>query len=143
MNLLKKNNLIFFLGVGGLIPFWGLSIVPIFDDTLVYLVTELQVFYGAVILSFLGGVHWGVQLVKGEKTNWKQLAWGVSPSLIGWLALSLPIKWGIIALVIGLVISLIVDLRFFNAPSYHCYKQIRLLLTIMAVAAIIINLILS
>jgi hypothetical protein len=46
--------------------------------------------YAAVILSFLGAVHWGVVLA--APTTTPQLArsflmWGVVPALLGWLAL--------------------------------------------------------
>ncbi len=47
--------------------------------------------YGAVILSFMGAVHWGLIISPGaggggkEATRWLSL--GVIPGLLGWLAL--------------------------------------------------------
>ncbi|MDB5373053.1 MAG: hypothetical protein JWP04_1695 [Belnapia sp.] len=49
--------------------------------------------YGMVILSFLGGVHWGFALRAPEaeaRYAAPRLGLGVLPSLIGWAALMLP-----------------------------------------------------
>lgn len=45
--------------------------------------------YAAVILGFLGAVHWGLAL-HDPKPAPERLVGGVLPSLVGWLALSLP-----------------------------------------------------
>ena len=49
--------------------------------------------YGAVILSFLGGVRWGMA-VDGSKfppsSAWYHYTWSVTPSLMAWAALCLP-----------------------------------------------------
>ena len=46
-----------------------------------------QLAYGIVILSFLGGLHWGAAMLRPgltEADTKKALAWGVTPSLIAW-----------------------------------------------------------
>ena len=55
--------------------------------------TAAVIAYGAVILSFLGAVHWGA-LVGGAAPRPEAIKWagriltlGVLPSLVGWLAL--------------------------------------------------------
>ena len=46
--------------------------------------------YGAVILSFLGGVRWGAALnLRPAEARARELAWAVVPSLVAWIALSL------------------------------------------------------
>ena len=86
------------LGLAGLIPFVACALAAVSrpDDEAARWLGAL-VAYGAVILAFLGGVHWGLVLrlpveaaplprSRGESA---QLALGVAPSLIGWLALLL------------------------------------------------------
>ncbi|MEM7027758.1 MAG: DUF3429 domain-containing protein [Pseudomonadota bacterium] len=78
-----------YLGYGGLAPFLLALAGIIFSDV------KLQDFYvhaftaySAVILSFIGAVHWGF-ILKNETVPNKQtlLSISVIPALIGWLAL--------------------------------------------------------
>ena len=86
------------LGAGGLVPFLACGLgsvtaggaVPA-DRALLALVE-----YAAIILSFLGAVHWGMALAGPGATgggSWRRgadslrLALGVLPALIGWAAL--------------------------------------------------------
>lgn len=49
-----------------------------------------QVTYGAVMLSFLGALHWGMEIAGyGGHKGSKRLALGVAPTLIGWSTLAL------------------------------------------------------
>ena len=52
------------LGYGGLLPFiaCGLSMLLLPDAGMRHVAGRVLVGYGAVILSFLGGVHWGLVL---------------------------------------------------------------------------------
>lgn len=62
--------------------------------------------YGAVILSFLGAVHWGLALHAREgeaAAAWPRLGFGVLPSLIAWVALLLPARPGLALLAIAVV----------------------------------------
>ena len=76
------------LGLAGLLPFLlcGLLAVGQDGDRAAFALVG----YGAVILAFLGGVHWGFALREpaagGERAR---LTLGVVPSLVGWLALLL------------------------------------------------------
>jgi hypothetical protein len=86
------------LGFAGLIPFLVCSLASIAGngpaDTARYLTALIG--YAAVILAFLGGVHWGFVLspmpgdpdVAAGRTR-ARLVLGVAPSLVGWLALLL------------------------------------------------------
>jgi hypothetical protein len=85
------------LGLMGLLPFFAFATLAwLPEDAVVGHVGAAQlaqralVAYAAVILSFLGAVHWGVVLA--APTTTPQLArsflmWGVVPALLGWLAL--------------------------------------------------------
>lgn len=84
------------LGVAGLIPFifCGIGALSAEPTRAAHMMTALLA-YGAVILSFLGAVHWGfalgTQAADETKSESRRLALGVLPSLAGWVALLLPI----------------------------------------------------
>jgi hypothetical protein len=57
--------------------------------------------YGAVILSFLGAVHWGLLLRAQDAALQARLAVGVLPALAGWVALLLPDRYALALLVVA------------------------------------------
>lgn len=75
------------LGVAGLIPFFGLSLGVglVGDPVLAERMTLAFVFYAAAILSFLGGVGWGLAMNETDAAQ-RGLAFGISivPALIAW-----------------------------------------------------------
>lgn len=71
------------LGWAGVLPFFALALLawlPPWRDP----AAQALLAYGAVILSFLGGVRWGRAMASGAGTG--QFAAAVVPSLWGWLA---------------------------------------------------------
>jgi hypothetical protein len=80
------------LGHAGLIPFVACAAVMLAlpDAGTRQLAGRILIGYGAVILSFLGGVHWGLVLRAAPGRGASMLAVGVVPSLLGWVALLLP-----------------------------------------------------
>lgn len=48
-------------------------------------VEAVQITYGAIILSFLGALHWGMEFAKyGGQVGYERLIIGVVPVFIGW-----------------------------------------------------------
>ena len=102
------------LGIAGLIPFavLGYGAIAGYDDR----AAQALAAYGAVILAFLGGVHWGFALPepsgRGERAR---LSLGVVPSLIGWVALLLGIaisaEAGLALLLVGFAGLTVVESR--------------------------------
>ena len=81
------------LGAAGLLPFLAcaLGAVATTDGTAQRLLLAL-IAYGAVILAFLGGVHWGFELGGPPSVAERaRLVGGVLPSLVGWAALLIPL----------------------------------------------------
>jgi hypothetical protein len=87
------------LGLAGLLPFLGAGLLALGNDPVAAgRGLGALVAYGAVILAFLGGVHWGTALAEpvgypAPQTAGIQrarLGLGVVPSLVGWVALLLP-----------------------------------------------------
>lgn len=104
------------LGVAGLIPFVGCALAALggAEDRARLLILAL-VGYGAVILAFLGGVHWGFALTdEPPRALRPRLGLGVVPSLIGWAALLVAPFLPAIALAVliaGFIATAVVEAR--------------------------------
>ena len=102
------------LGIAGLIPFAACGYGAVIDTG--EHAAEALAAYGAVILAFLGGVHWGFALPepsgRGERAR---LGLGVVPSLVGWIAMLLVIavnaEAGLALLAVGFVAMTVVEAR--------------------------------
>jgi hypothetical protein len=80
------------LAIAGLLPFLGLSASCATGGTAWFgsgqQLVGAEIGYGAVILSFLGGIRWGAALNESNAVVQSfGLAMSVIPSLIGWAAL--------------------------------------------------------
>ena len=50
-----------------------------------HVLEHVQITYGAIILSFLGAIHWGMEFSKlGGEFGYRRLALGVIPVLYAW-----------------------------------------------------------
>ena len=127
-----------FLGALGAIPFIGCAIAATYLEGVqrAEVIFALNA-YGAAILSFLGGIQWGLAIAVGGG-NLRRLGVSVVPSLIGWAALLLPTGPGAIVMAAGFVCVLLIDIRasrIQQAPSW--YPKLRWPLTVVAVSAIL------
>mgnify|MGYP006186821673 CR=1 FL=1 len=131
----REHALIHNLGYAGLIPLVGLAL-------LVWLVTpDLQAWvalalaaYAALIVSFLGGIHWGI--------GWSQLAqapdskthfiWGVVPSLLAWPGLVMPPYAGLAWLGLVLLVCYGVDRRLYTQAGLGAWLKLRFRLSAVA-----------
>ena len=78
------------LGIAGLVPFavCALEALSTTDPARATRFVAALIFYGAVTLAFLGGVHWGLVLEAGPTVRERaRLLLGIASSLVGWLAL--------------------------------------------------------
>ena len=139
MNVLPSTSApkhVSLLGYGGLLPFIFLALLipfsldhrPLFEIALVN--------YGAVILSFVGALHWGfamtAQGMSADQGRYRFI-WSVIPALIAWIATLLPMPLGYLLLVIGFVVHLRHDkqlARVMSLPAW--YLPMRLRLTLVA-----------
>jgi hypothetical protein len=128
----------FWLGAGGLIPFvviasamWALP-----DHAPVLRIWLID--YAAVMLSFAGGLHWGLSMLHPEMTEQDRsvfMAWSVVPAVVGWISLLMPLaKTSLILLITTFVIQYAADRQLaqrFQLPSW--YLRLRVGLTAVAV----------
>ena len=128
------------LGYGGLIPFITLALLSSMDRGRGAFWHGCLVAYGAVILSFVGALHWGFAMVlEGISSRQRNalLAWSVVPSLIAFVALIVHPIVGDILLVIGFLMHVWQDRRLSasaNLPAW--YVPLRLRLSAVAIVCV-------
>lgn len=128
------------LGVAGVLPFFALAILP-HTPVAPKIPESALLAYGAVILSFLGGVLWGMSLNGNDTTNGapRRLIIGVIASLVGWGALLLPLTAGLLTLAASFLALLAVDYILYRS-SYipPWYLRLRISLTLIVSATLMI-----
>lgn len=99
-------------GLAGLIPFVATAVAAwMVQPQWLDLTVMVQVTYAAVILSFLGAVHWGTAMTgrgaRGDPraaSTWKRLGLGVLPALVGWGAVLVLLKTSFPSVALGILI---------------------------------------
>ncbi|KAH9930258.1 uncharacterized protein B0H18DRAFT_994021 [Fomitopsis serialis] len=100
---------------------------------------HIQMTYGAVMLSFLGAIHWGLEFAGyGGQKSYRRLVLGACPVVFGWSTLALQPVEALIAQWVAFTWLWWADLRATNAgwaPGW--YSQYRFYLTLLAGTCII------
>jgi len=115
------------LTAAGAIPFLFLGAIVLLDPVGSRTAIQVLISYGAVILSFVGAVHWGFALrdtahpvngtplapaVLGAERD--LLVFGIVPAVIGWIALSLMLHFNapalaLFVLLVGFFITIVAE----------------------------------
>ena len=95
--------------------------------------------YAAAIVSFLGGVHWGIGFMKGDAAPRFHFIWGVVPSLLAWLALMMPAPGALPLLGLVIVVCYLVDRRTYPAAGLANWLPLRLRLTVVAALSCVLG----
>ncbi len=130
------------LGYSGTIPFISLAVILLLDASSTTpaasgLAASALYLYGAIILSFLGGLHWGRIACNPDikpSDKWF-LIYSVIPSLMGWSSYLLSdIWWGAaLMLIAGFIISYVIDIRLIKLGAWQSWmKPLRTNLTLIA-----------
>jgi len=109
------------LSYGGLIPFVaGAALAWALDGNLRTAAVRAVIVYAVAILSFIGAIHWGRVLSgqEGEGAGPVWLAWGVTPSLLGWFAALLPPVWTLAVLILSFALAWAADRRAVGEGRY-------------------------
>ena len=127
------------LGLAGLIPFYAgvlaLWMTPsLLPMSAALAAHRLELFYAAIILSFMGGVRWGLAMDREDDLG---LALSTTPALIAWLALwptgvlgiapTAPVRYGV--LMLAFLVLMIADVRASaegDAPEWYGSLRVRL-----------------
>jgi hypothetical protein len=120
------------LGHAGLLPFVvGAALVwAVRPDAHPYVTVALSA-YAAVIVSFLGGIHWGFAMRRSDAPA-SLAGWGVVPSLVAWVAVVMPPYAGLIVLGAMLVACYLVDRRVYPVQGAAGWLTLRFRLTAVA-----------
>ncbi len=109
---------VYLLGVAGLIPFVACGIAALSPGSSQGAGLIALIGYAAVVLGFLGGVHWGLVLAPAASPLLQRarLVLGVAPALIGWLALVLAVmaspEFGLAVVIVGYIATVVVESRW-------------------------------
>ncbi len=92
--------------------------------------------YGAVILAFVGAVHWGLAMSRRNPPPEVFYA-SVMPALVGWVALLLPRIVGLPVLAAGFVAWRVWEYREARASMPRWFRRLRSVLTVGAVFSLL------
>ncbi|MBI3285358.1 MAG: DUF3429 domain-containing protein [Burkholderiales bacterium] len=138
-----NQRLVIRIGIAGLVPFILLTPICwlVHPDWLGYFI-RAQLSYGIAILSFLGGLHWGVALLHGakdEQETKKSLLWGVIPTLIAWCSM-INMGVGFLVQIVGFIVAYQVDRRLYLGYAMPVwFIHLRLQLTRVMVGALLLT----
>lgn len=124
------------LGFGGLLPFIGLALTAFVDRHHGIVWADALVAYGAVILSFVGALHWGFAMAlpgMPQALRRNCFVWSVVPALVAWPAMMLEPVLGAPLLMGGFVAHIWQDHRLAGRVALPAwYLPLRRQLSIVA-----------
>lgn len=133
------------LGALGAIPFVACTAITVIGSPdLAEKASSALAIYGAIVLSFLGGIQWGLAINdEADLTSlgapYRRLTISVMPALIGWLSLLLPRDIGFVVLALAFALVSMVDLRAarnLEAPAWYPRLRWPLSLTVITALAV-------
>lgn len=134
------------LGAFGTVPFVSLAVASLFlDEVNLARATFALITYGAVILSFLGGIQWGLAIANTDGgmfagASYHRLGFSVVPSLIAWAALFFETDTGLLVMALAFGGMLVFDIWSTiadEAPLW--YPKLRLPLTVTVVTSLVLG----
>ena len=135
------------LGYLGLLPFFAQAAAavlgPAGPDSLARHAAFGIATYGAVILSFLGGITWGLTVNNAQLANVqgsRELIYSMLPALAAWAALLLPTTFTLWFCALGFLIAFIHDWRtahLHQLPAW--FLRLRLHLSLGAIVSVVLT----
>ena len=136
------SKLIILLSILGLLPFaFGLIDLLINKDNLFFLI-NIPKYYGAIILTFLGAVYWGIILndshknLISDKVKTFIICWSIIPSLWSTLILIFSHNITIIILALCFIIVQFVDefiIKYFKFPIWYLFLRRSLTISVISI----------
>ena len=140
-NSLPLPRTVAWLGYGGLLPFLALAPASLLDHHHGMVWSDALYAYGAIILSFIGALHWGLAmslpgLTERQRSAW--FVWSVVPALIAWPAVLFSPLLAAPLLIAGFIAHYLQDRRLAGQATLPgWYLPLRLRLTSVAVISLV------
>jgi len=154
----------FYIGLAGVLPYLATSLSTVFcawefantttngtgflishqtAEALVHVLEPLQVGYGAVIISFLGAIHWGLEFAGyGGHQGYRRYAIGVVAPAVAWPTILMPVESALITQFLAFTMLYYVDTRAaYRGWTPHWYNTYRFILTFIVGVSIVVSLI--
>ena len=130
------------LGVGGTLPFVALTaIIGLGPESWYgYWLVALS-YYGAVILTFVGALHWAYTLKRDAPFDeaWLQYGFSVAQAVIAWLSLLFPVWTALRMQAAALLLCFIFDIAMGRIdPMPGWFMRLRAGLTAVAATSLIL-----
>ena len=120
------------LGHLGLLPFvLGAALVWVVNAEAHHYATLALSAYAAVIVSFLGGIYWGLAF-RHSAPPAVLFVWGVVPSLMAWVAVMMPASAGLVVHGAMLLVCYGVDRRLYPGQGLARWLTLRFQLSSVA-----------
>lgn len=137
MRVLPK--IIWWLGYGGLLPFFILTGALLLGASLPFLENARLGWwlaaYAATVLTFIGAMHWIVALGMQNSLNERELAelllFSVVPTMVAWFALLLPINITLFVLAGLIIVAYVADSVLLFRKLEPGYQKMRLHLSVI------------
>ena len=131
---LPPNPVALRLGYAGLIPFVGGAVLTWLvrghPEQPAFVVDALAK-YAALVVAFLGAVHWGLGLKQGVPSP-GPFAWAVVPVILAWIGVLMPPYAGLVVLGVLLVVCYAVDRRAYRTQGAAAWLTLRFRATVVA-----------
>lgn len=117
------------LGYAGLIPFVTFSIGCWIETSYLYHTVYALITYAAIILSFMGAIHWGMAMSKTDNKQNNHFIFSVIPALAAWFSLLIPEFFSLIILLMGFIFLISYDLAVEKSqgfPGWYIPMRIKL-----------------
>lgn len=144
MRCLYNLNTPKILGYLGLLPFVALTLLLLMEPNHQVLYRGALLSYGAVILTFIGALHWAFAMQAhhlAERVQRGLYVWSVIPSLVAWLALLLQCVYAYVLLMLFFALALWRDVRLAKITLLaDWYLPLRKVLTCVVMSCLLLAL---
>jgi len=127
------------LGYLAVLPFVvGAALVWAIETDLRATASLALTIYAAVVVSFIGAIHWGLGFAKTDPAP-RLFVWGVVPAILACLAALMPARFGLVAQAALLATCYLVDRRVYPLEGVGRWLPLRWRLTVVAIASCLVG----
>jgi Protein of unknown function (DUF3429) len=128
------------LGYAGMIPLVTLALLMwiVSEEAHPYVALAMSS-WGAIIVAFLGGIHWGIGLRRNAPERKVHMVWGVIACICAWIAAMMPPFAGLPLLGLLLIACYLVDRKTWPQAGLREWMTMRFRLTVVCTLACLLG----